>query len=405
MYVLEIDGMISTGTADTVAKAVEEAESGGYEALLIELNTDGGLVSSTREINQEISNADVPVVTYVTPRGGRAFSAGTYILMNGHVAAMSPQTQIGAATPIQMGVRGEPNPAERKVMNAMAEYLEDIARTRDLNETRAREYVLNGSTDGADGALDRGTVDLVAGSESELLEAVDGRTVELKGRNATLDTAGASLDRHVPTLADRFRSVTSNPQVVFVLFTVGLLALWFGIQNPGFGAEIVGAVALILALYGMGTFSSSVLALALIGLSALLFVAELVTPTFGVLAAAGIVTLVLGGILLPTEPLMPRNWYGQFALTVAGVSIGLGGFSLYVAWKVLGAARSPSLIREKLLVGSTGRVAERIPAEGEGKVRARGSLWTATADREIPEGAEVLVTDMDGLTAVVEPVE
>lgn len=402
---MEVDGVVSAGTVDRIERGVADAESGGFDVLLIELNTDGGLVGSTREINLALSNSDVPVVTYVTPRGGRAFSAGTYVLMNGHVAAMSPETQIGAATPIQMSVRGQPNPAEQKVMNAMAEYLEDIARSRDRNATRARQYVLNGSTDSADSAVERDVVDLVAESRAELLAEIDGRIVAVKGEERELDTSGATVTVQQHSLADQLKSLISNPQVVFVLFTIGLLALWFGIQNPGFGAEVVGAVALILALYGMGTFSSSTLALALIGLSAVLFVAELVTPTYGVLGAAGIITLLLGGLLLPTEPLMPRNWYGQFALTVAGVSIGLGGFALYAALRIMQATRRPGFMKEKLLVGGTGEVVESIPAGGEGKVKARGTLWTATSHAEVPAGAAVNIVDMEGLTVVVEPAE
>lgn len=402
VYVTEIDGVVSAGTVDVVRNSVSAAEEGGHDALLVEINTDGGLVKATREINQEMSNSDVPVVTYVTPRGGRAFSAGTFILMNGHVAAMAPETQIGAATPIQLGTRGEPNPAEQKVVNAMAVYLRDIAESRSRNATRAEQYVLEGETDTSRSAVERGVVDLVASSRDGLLHEIDGRTVQVKDEEVTLETAGASVTVHEPSPSAGLKDLISDPQVVFLLFTIGLLGIWFGIQNPGLGAEVVGVVSLVLALYGMGTFSSSTLAVVLIGLSAVLFVAELLTPTFGFLAAAGILTLLIGGLMLPSEPLMPRNWYGQFTLTVAGASIGLGGFALFAAAKILEAREKTPFIREKLLVGSTGEVVDTVEPGGEGKIRARGSIWSATSDHRFEPGDRVEVTDMRGLTVVVE---
>jgi len=401
VYVVQVDGVVSAGTVEQVDSAVETAEE-SHDALLIEINTDGGLVTSTREITQAVSNSEVPVVTYVTPRGGRAFSAGTYVLMSGHVAAMAPETQIGAATPIQLGNRGQPNPAERKVMNAMAVYLRDIADNRGRNATRAKQYVLNGSTDSSRSAVERDVVDLVANSREELLNRIDGETVEVKGRNVTLDTAGASVKVHKPSAASRLKALMSNPQLVFILFTIGLLSLWFGIQNPGFGAEVIGALALVLALYGMGTFSSSTLALVLIAFAAVFFVAELVTPTFGVLAAAGIVALLLGGLMLPSEPLMPKNWYGQFALTVAGAALGLGGFAIFAVAKILETREKTPFLREKLLVGSTGEVVEPIKPGEEGKVKARGTVWTATSDRSFETGDPVEITDMQGLVLVVD---
>ncbi|MBS1263157.1 MAG: Membrane-bound protease [Methanonatronarchaeales archaeon] len=402
VYVVRMDGVVSTGTVDTVRAALSRAETEGFEAVLIELDTDGGLVDATRDINQAISNSEVPVVTYVTPRGGRAFSAGTYVLLNGHVAAMAPETQIGAATPVQLGIRGEPDPAERKVMKAMAVYLGDIAAARGRNSTRAEQYVLDGETDSAPSALDRGMIDLVAASEPELLDEIEGRTVEVKGREVVVETGGATVTRHEPSLSGRFKSVISDPQVVFILFTVGLLGLWFGLQNPGLGAEVVGAVALVLALYGMGTFSSSVVAVLLIGLAGVFFVSELLTPAFGVLAAAGIITLIIGGLLLPSEPLMPRSWYGQFLYTVLGVSVGIGGFAVVAAYKILGARKRTPFLKEKLLVGGRGVAVEGIPAGGTGRVRARGTVWSATSNEDVAEGAEVVISDMEGLTLVVE---
>ncbi|MCW3142061.1 MAG: nodulation protein NfeD, partial [Methanophagales archaeon] len=283
IYVLRIEGTITEGTALNVIEGLREAEEISAEAVLIELDTPGGLVSSTLKITEAILNSEVPVITYVMPKGAIAASAGSFILISGNIAAMAPGTTTGAAMPVEIGIEGR-KPADEKTINFYAGYIESIAASRGRNATQAKRFVTENDVLNENTALERGIIDLIAEDETELLNKVDGMTVKIGTENRTLATKNVSLYIKEKTIRSSLLEALSNPQVAFILLMVGMYGLIFGFMSPGtYVPEMIGAICLILALYGMGLFDVNMFGVLLIIIAVILLIAEALTPTFGIL--------------------------------------------------------------------------------------------------------------------------
>ncbi len=402
IYVIQIEGTITEGTALDIAEGLQEAEQMGAEAVLIELDTPGGLVSSTLKITEAILNLDVPVITYVTPRGAIAASAGAFILVSGNIAAMAPSTTTGAAMPVEIGIEGR-QAADNKTINFFAGHIESIAASRGRNATQAKRFVTDNDALNENLALERGIIDLIADDETDLLAKLDGMNVTIAGEDRTLATKDVTFYRKEKTIRSTLLETLSDPQIAVILLLVGIYGLIFGFMSPGtYVPEMIGAICLILALYGIGLFEVNVFGVLLIIVAVLLFIAEALTPTFGILTTGGAICLIIGALILPKEPFLvgpESGWFEGFVLTVLGVAIASALFFFFAVGAVLKIRKRRAQVGGEELIGRVTK-AESTITEDEGTVKLRGEIWNAraAAGEEIPRGVKVEIMDRDGLT-------
>ena len=399
VHVLTADGVVNPVMARYVDRGFDEAERTHARAVVLRIDTPGGLDSSMRDIIQRINSSDVPVITYVSPAGGRAASAGTFIVMAGHVAAMAPGTTIGAAHPIDSSGGDIEGTLGTKVENDAAAYIRSIATERGRNADWAERAVRYSIAASADEAVAQDVVDFGATSLDRLLAQSDGRTVTVQGREVTLSVADAAIAYNGPTLVERLLAVISDPNIAFLLLSLGALALALEFIVPGHvGPGIFGAIALVLAFFALGTLPVNWAGVALIGLAIGLFIAEIhVGGGFGALGLGGVVALIFGGLLMTSSdnPAFQVNRW-----LIVGVSVVGAMFFLSVASAVLRTRRAPAYLGAQAMVG---RVAvARTPLAPEGLVFYEGARWRATAeDAPVGEGERVRVTSVMGLKLTV----
>ncbi|RZN38725.1 MAG: nodulation protein NfeD [Methanophagales archaeon ANME-1-THS] len=409
IYVLRIEGTITEGTALDVIEGLGEAEELGAEAVLVELDTPGGLVGSTLKITEAILNLDVPVITYVTPKGAIAASAGSFILVSGTIAAMAPGTTTGAAMPVEIGVEGR-KPADEKTINFFAGHIESIAAARGRNATQAKRFVTDNDALSETLALDRGIIDLIAEDRAELLRNVDGMPVKVGTENRTLATKNASLHFKEKTVRSSVLETLSNPQIAVILLMVGIYGLIFGFLSPGtYVPEMIGAICLVLALYGLGLFEVNMFGVLLIILAIILFIAEALTPTFGILTTGGAVCLIIGALILPKEPFLVNpgsGWFRGFLLTIIGIAAASIAFFLLAIGAVLKVRKRKAQIGAEELIGKVTKAETEI-TEDTGTIKIRGEIWNARtlAGERINEGEKVEIIAREGLTLIVKKVE
>jgi membrane-bound serine protease (ClpP class) len=396
VLVTEVTGPITPVVADHLADGVQQAEHGGHQALLVELDTPGGLDSSMREIIQSFLNAQVPVVVYVAPSGARAASAGALITFSAHVAAMAPGTTIGAATPVDL----QGGEISDKVINDAAAFAEAVAQRRGRNTEFAVATVREGRAVPADQAERLGAVDLLATSRAELLERLDGREVELApGDSVTLQTAGADIVALERSWTRTLLGWLADPNLAFLFLSIGTLGVIYELASPGMGlGGVIGAVLLVLGFVSLSVLPVNLAGLLLLALAAALFVAELFAPGIGVFAGGGTIALLLGGLLLFDGPIavaMPVLW--PVALVVGGGAMLAGR----LAWR---ARRTPSVTGTEGLVGRHA-VVHAVTDDGSANLRLEGAWWRAraTGDGPLVPGQEVRVVGLDGLDLLVEP--
>jgi membrane-bound serine protease (ClpP class) len=390
-----VDGVITPVMADHLREALDRAETEGHRALLVELDTPGGLDTSMRDIIQSFLNARVPVIVHVAPQGARAASAGALITLSAHVAAMAPGTSIGAATPIG-GQGGED--LEQKIIEDTASYAESIAEERGRNVDFAIDAVREGTSIAANEALETDVIDLIARDRNELLRELDGRAVELApGDTVTLETGGVQVVEAELGFARSILQWLADPNIAFLFISIGTLAIIYELANPGIGAGgITGAILLLLAFTALSVLPVSAAGVILLVLAAALFAAELFVPGIGVFAAGGTVALVLGGLFLFRGPV------GVDPIALWPVAILVGGGSLVlgrVAWRT---RRLTSVSGTDAIVGSRGIIKEVDGADAQ--VFLQGSWWGARSrSGDLRPGQEVRVVEMDGLRLIVEP--
>lgn len=394
-----VDGPITPVIADHVSDGLARAEREGYRAYLIRLDTPGGLDTSMRDIVQDILASDVPVIVYISPQGARGASAGAIITFAAQVAAMAPGTAIGAATPVG-GQGGED--LDQKVINDAIAYAESLAELRDRDEELIGDTVREGLSVSASEALDRGAIDVVAGSEQELLEAVHGDTVVLgDGEEAELDTAGAVLDEHDLGVLRTIQQWLADPNIAFLFLSIGTLGLIYELASPGLGVGgALGLTFILLALFGLAVLPVDIVGVLFLLLAAALFVAEVFAPGLGLAAAGGVLSLVLSGVFLIDDA--PGL---ELSLAVALPTAIVVGVFVVVAGRIaLRTRRAPSTTTGRgAFVGAAATV--RV-ARGEPQVFLQGAWWAARPrDQgvELDDGARVEVVDMDGLHLIVEP--
>lgn len=401
---ISVEGTITAGTTQFLKESIEEAEKEQYEALLVLIHTPGGLVDATLDIMQDILNASVPVITYVHPRGAIAASAGTFIMLAGHVAAMSPGTTIGAAMPVTMqpGEEGQQKASE-KTVTFLAGHMRNIAEERGRPAEQAERFVTENLTLGAADAEEEGMIDIIAGDVDDLLAQLDGRKVSVGDEELSLNTEGAELTEREMSTSQKISSFISNPQIAFILLMLGIYGIFFGLNMPGtFVPEIIGVISLILALFGLGMFDLNALGIVLIVIGVILFVVEAFTPTFGIFTTLGAAALVVGALMLPVEPMLPQAWYRNFIITVIGMVAVTVGFFTLVITKVISVSRKPKIHEHFGMMGYEGITTEDL--DPNGLIKIRGEWWKArSADGErIPKESSVTVRDQDGMELIVE---
>ncbi len=393
---VDIKGEINQGTAMLVDYAFKKAKDMNADAILIVLDTPGGLLSATKEIISDILNSDIPVITYVYPSGAFSASAGSLILISGNIAAMANGTSVGAATPY---VAGFPPKVENKTINYIASYARSIAEMRHRPADLIEKFVTEGLSLPAKEAYERGVVDVLADSPQELFEKVNGWTVEVKGRKVKLNFETVEVVRIKAPLKAVIYDILTNPIVAFVLLILGIYCLIFGLMTPGLGMEVFGTICLILALFGLGAISLNVFAVFLILLGIFLLVLELITPTYGILGVVSVICVTLGCIMLFNEPLMPKGFYRDFAMFAGGMSLGMATIMTFVILKVAQVRRMKKKVGGEAMIGEVGEVIEF--ENGRGLVKVRGELWQCKSDEDLKKGDEVVVVGREGLILFV----
>jgi membrane-bound serine protease (ClpP class) len=437
---LDIRGGIGPATRDYVVRGLDKAASANAPAVVLRIDTPGGLDAATRDINQAILASHVPVIAWVAPQGARAASAGTYIVYACHLAAMAPATSIGAATPVSLGgpgasppakderpptkqgdkqeqtrndetdppaagrptpaPRGSDNASERKAVNDAAAYLRSLAELRGRNADFAERAVRDAATLTASQARAQGVVELLANDLDALLRQADGRTLELQGRSVTLATAGRTVAPMIPDWRVRLLAVITEPTVAYLLLLIGLYGLVFEGYSPGaILPGVVGAICLLLALYALQVLPVNYAGVALIVLGVALMTAEIAMPSVGALGIGGVVALVAGSLIL-FDPELPG--FGVSGHLIAGIGLVSALAFTGVLWMAARARRQPVTTGTEELVGHLAVAVDDF--DGRGQVRIRGEIWQAISTAPASRGEPLRVLAMDGLTLRVAPV-
>ncbi len=389
---LEIEGPVTPIMISYIERGIETAEDDGATALVVLLNTPGGQTDLMNKVISAILSSDVPVVVYVYPRGAYAASAGTLITLAGHAAAMAPGTTIGAASPV--GGQGEDlgETLEAKIKEDLKAQARGLAARRgDEAVAWAESAIEDARAATAEEALEMGVIDLVARDVDELLAGLDGLQVEVNGREVVLDTAAAEVEELPMTFPERLLHIITNPTVAFILLTLGINAILFELSSPGgYAAGIVGAISLVLAFYALGVLPVNYAGLTFIILAFVLFVVDVKAATHGVLSAGGVISLVVGALLLFNSPL-----YRVSLSAIVAVALVTGLFFAFAVTKVVQARRRPPVTGREGLIGQLAEA--RTPLEPHGTVFVKGELWQAESlEGPLEKGEHVEVVGMTG---------
>ncbi|MBM2809897.1 MAG: serine protease [Chloroflexi bacterium] len=405
----ELRGVINPVAVSYVDRLITEAEDSGAPLVVLSLDTPGGLETSMRDITQRILRSRIPVVVFVSPPGARAASAGVFITYAAHVAAMAPQTNIGSAHPVMEGGGGSP-PAEsimmEKVTNDAVALIRGLAEARGRNGEWAEQAIRESVNLTASDALRINVVDLVALDVADLLQSIEGRTVRVDGREWRIASRGLEVELVPMNPIERLLHVISDPTVAYLLLSLGGLALIYELSNPGaILPGVVGGIALLLALYSLGTLPVNVAGIGLILFALLLLLADIMIGGSGFLTVGGIASFALGSALLAIAP--DTQAFMRVSVPVAGaMTLAFTAFFGFVAVLILSGRRKPTHTGTAALLGELGTTRTRVGRTGT--VFVAGEFWQASAEEPqnpIPEGRRVKVISANGLRLTVRPEE
>lgn len=396
--VLEVKGNIVPVVADYISRGIDEAEKEGDVVCIIQLDTPGGLLDSTERIVERIMNARVPVIVYVSPHGAWAASAGTFITVSAHLSAMSPATSIGAAHPVSIG-ENMPEDVQKKTTEYSAAWIQSIAEKRGRDPSLVEAAVKQSRSFTAVQARDAGLVDFIAGDIDELVRQCDGKTVTLAdGREVTLHTEGCTIIESKMTGVEKFLHTISHPNIAYILLTLASIGLITEISNPGMiFPGVIGGICLFLAFYALGVLNAYWAGVLLIMLAFGLFVTEIFVPAYGILTTGGVISLIVGSLVLFSESEASMQLDKGLIAVVVIFSVGFVGFLVWAT--VRGQIRKVATGKE----GMMGQVAVvKTPLDPRGKVLIDGELWSAELDEgSASPGEEVIIQKVDGLKLFV----
>jgi len=427
VFLLEIDGAIGPATSDYLHRGMQQAADELATAVVIRMDTPGGLDTAMREIIKDILASSVPVVVYVAPGGSRAASAGTYILYASHVAAMSPATNLGAATPVSIGGIGDigrskpdsesgeeetggegekghgeaKSAMEHKVINDAVAYIRGLAKMRSRNADWAERAVREAASLSSEDALEQGVIDLIAPDLDELLARIDGRTVTAAGVERVLQTAGAQVVPVEPDWRSRLLAVITDPNVAYILLLIGMYGLFFEFANPGFVLPgVAGAICLMLALFAFQVLPVNYAGLGLILLGIAFMIAEVFMPSFGALGIGGVVAFIAGSVILMDTDSVG---YKLSIPMIVSLAVASAAFFMVVLRMAVSIHRHAVVSGAEQMIGSRGEAMEDFTVEG--RVRSHGEIWNARTSVPVRQGQPVRITALEGLTLKIKPEE
>lgn len=415
-YLIEVEGAIGPVIQELVTRGIGDAEQDHAAMVILQLDTPGGLDHSMREIIKTILDAQVPVVTWVSPQGSRAASAGTYILYASHVAAMAPATNLGSATPVQIGglpklpsapsQPGTEKPdgdgktdMERKILNDAIAYIKGLARLRGRNEQWAEQAVREAASLSAQEALELKVIDLVAADLNDLLKQLDGREINIKGRILVLDTDAMVVTRISPDWRSELLAIITNPNIAYVLMLIGIYGLILEFSNPGaILPGVTGIICLLLALYALQVLPVNYAALALIAIGIVFMVSEIFVTSGGILGIGGVAAFTVGSVMLFDD-----DYLAVSIPMIGGTALVAAGFMLWILRRFATLRRAQVVSGEEYMIGHVGTVREAFDVRG--RIDLDGENWIAETRVALHAGQKVRVTAVDKLVLKVEPAE
>ena len=435
VILLDLDGALGVATAEYIIGGIDQANERNADLVIIRMDTPGGLVEPMRDIVQAILGSDVPVATYVSPGGARADSAGTYILLASHIAAMAPTTHLGAATPVSMlgGDPGKPEGAPelpggldenaedegepeeesksdpaapdtamgRKVLNDAIAYIRGLAEAHGRNADWAEDAVRNAATLTAREALEKNVIDLIAADEDELLAAIDGREVTVNHEQVAINSADATIETIEPNWRLKILNTIASPEIAILLLMIGMYGLLFEGYNPGaILPGVAGVICLLLAAYALQVLPVNYAGLALIIVGLILITAEAFVPSFGALGLGGIVAIVFGSIMMFDSGI---PGFGISVTFVVGMAVIAGMFLFWLVSYLVKLRKRGAVTGADSIIGGTGEAMESFV--GEGKIWLEGESWAAHSEVRIEKGQDVVVQNMTGLVLQVAPAQ
>ena len=406
---LEIKGSIGPASSYYLKEGMVAASQQNAHMMLIELDTPGGLSTSMREMIQEITNSTFPVIMYVSPKGARAASAGTYLLYASHVAAMAPGTNLGAATPVNFMPtpkipdlnNSTPSALEKKVLNDAMAYIKSLAELNDRNISWALEAVKEGKSISAKDALHFGVIDLIAENTDELLSKLEGRSVTISGKSMTLRTKGALIQPFEADWKTQFLSIITTPNIAYIFLLIALYGIFFELMNPGgIFPGVIGVISGVIALYALNMIPFNYAGLLLIILGIVFMVAEVLIAGFGILGIGGVVAFAFGSLLLFDAQTLGSGVSIPLIIAFSLVSL---GFFIFILRFLLHSRSLKIVTGMDEMIGATAEVLESM--KDEYRVRCHGEIWYATSDSVLEVGQNVRVESLSGLVLHVKPIE
>lgn len=399
IHILTVNGSINPTTVEYLKQGIGRAQTQDAQALIIQLNTPGGLLQATRDIVTEFLSSKVPIIVYVSPQGSRAASAGVFITMAAHLAVMAPGTNIGAAHPVS--TQGEMDSVmSGKVTNDAAAFIRTISEKRKRNVEWAEEAVRKSVSITETEALEKNVIDFIAANRRALLDSLDGRQIIIENDTLTLATKNAPIEIHEMNWQFNILNLLSDPNISYILFLIGIYGLFFELYNPGaIFPGIAGAISIILALYSMQTLPVNYAGLALIVVGIVLFLLEIKITSYGLLSIGGVIALFFGSIML----FQPEGAFYNFGVSlnvIIPTVIFTALFFVFVVGAGVRAQKKKVTTGEHAMIGTEGVVFTNLDPTGQ--VRVQGEIWNAeSVDGKIDKNAKVIVTQIHGLLLIV----